>query len=376
MEENDVTIGGMDGKMLRNVLNHFPLHDIRSTLAFVNSKWRETALDATPSPDDYLTTLEEDRIPCAIELLGKQKKDLNSIFTLVRQNTNLQNAISDVRVQQRVADAQQQVVDDPTIENCSRLFNCALDDYEATGKQVPAKLQHIARRILLITQQQQLNEQTNVDDNEEEQPRRRQQQQQGVFSLKYFDNAKKTKTIQLQMKTTTRSCKPTASARSKQEQIRRKTKAVEDTITERLGVNNSDENRLKVLQQIAKNNGLTFFDSSEMVFSFDECFTLLHKANLSINQLCIVASFIRLMRPVLKGVLWPNRLKKGLCDLIGEDNLEFIVKQLPLIVSKKEDKWSNRPFWYLLRPAELAQRLWNEQYWMVHLKKALNSVSF
>lgn len=122
-------------------------------------------------------------------------------------------------------------------------------------------------------------------------------------------------------------------------------------------MNNSDENRLKVLQQIAKNNGLSFFDSSEMVFSFDECFTLLHKANLSINQLCIVASFIRLMRPVLKGVLWPNRLKKGLCDLIGEGNLEFIVKQLPLIVSKKEDKWSNRPFWYLLRPAELAQRL-------------------
>eukprot|EP00985_Skeletonema_marinoi_P022168 scaffold13998_cov173-Skeletonema_marinoi.AAC.2 len=32
MEENDVTIGGMEGKMLRNVvLNHFPLHDIRST---------------------------------------------------------------------------------------------------------------------------------------------------------------------------------------------------------------------------------------------------------------------------------------------------------------------------------------------------------
>eukprot|EP00984_Skeletonema_dohrnii_P017965 scaffold8285_cov130-Skeletonema_dohrnii-CCMP3373.AAC.1 len=55
MEENDVTIGGMDGKMLRNLFNHFPLHDIRSTLACVNSKWRETALDATPSPDDYLT---------------------------------------------------------------------------------------------------------------------------------------------------------------------------------------------------------------------------------------------------------------------------------------------------------------------------------
>ena len=36
MEENDVTVGGMDGKMLRNVFNHFPLHDIRSTLACVN----------------------------------------------------------------------------------------------------------------------------------------------------------------------------------------------------------------------------------------------------------------------------------------------------------------------------------------------------
>ena len=85
MEENDVTIGGMDGKMLRNVvLNHFPLHDIRSTLACVNSKWRETALDATPSPDDYLTTIEEDRIPCAVEFLGQQKEKvsgLNSIET-------------------------------------------------------------------------------------------------------------------------------------------------------------------------------------------------------------------------------------------------------------------------------------------------------
>eukprot|EP00969_Alexandrium_andersonii_P055942 2465600-Alexandrium_andersonii.AAC.1 len=67
MEENDVTIG-----------DHFPLHDIRSTLACVNSKWRETALDATPSPDDYLTTLEEDRIPCAIEFLGQQKEQVET----------------------------------------------------------------------------------------------------------------------------------------------------------------------------------------------------------------------------------------------------------------------------------------------------------
>eukprot|EP00985_Skeletonema_marinoi_P012881 scaffold6298_cov138-Skeletonema_marinoi.AAC.5 len=78
MEENDVTICGMDGKMLRNVFNHFPLHDIRSTLACVNSKWRETALDATPSPDDYLTTLEEDRILCAIEFLGQQKEQVET----------------------------------------------------------------------------------------------------------------------------------------------------------------------------------------------------------------------------------------------------------------------------------------------------------
>ena len=109
-----------------------------------------------------------------------------------------------------------------------------------------------------MTQQRQ-NEQIHAEDEDEEQPRRkRQQQQQQIIPLKYFDNAKKTKTIQLQVKTTTRSCKPTASSRSKQEQIRRKTKAVEDTITERLGVNNSDENRLKVLQQIAKNNGYQY----------------------------------------------------------------------------------------------------------------------
>eukprot|EP00984_Skeletonema_dohrnii_P010412 scaffold4050_cov88-Skeletonema_dohrnii-CCMP3373.AAC.4 len=66
--------------MLRNVFNHFPLHDIRSTLACVNSKWRETALDATPSPDDYLTTLEEDRIPCAIEFLGQQKEQVETYW--------------------------------------------------------------------------------------------------------------------------------------------------------------------------------------------------------------------------------------------------------------------------------------------------------
>ena len=41
-------------------------------------------MDATPSPDDYLTTIEEDRIPCAVEFLGQQKEKvsgLNSIET-------------------------------------------------------------------------------------------------------------------------------------------------------------------------------------------------------------------------------------------------------------------------------------------------------
>ena len=35
-------------------------------------------MDATPSPDDYLTTLEEDRIPCAIEFLGQQKEQVKT----------------------------------------------------------------------------------------------------------------------------------------------------------------------------------------------------------------------------------------------------------------------------------------------------------
>ena len=138
--------------------------------------------------------------------------------------------------------------------------------------------------------------------------------------------------------------------------IRRITDAIERAITERLGVNDSDEIRQKVLQQLASNNGFTLLDSSKTVFTFDECFTVLHRANLSINQLCIVASFIRHMRPVFKGILWPNQLKQGLCDLIGKDNLEFFMKQLPLIISKSEDKWANRPFWCLNRPAELLLR--------------------
>lgn len=182
-EENNVTIGGIDGKLLRNVYDYFSLQDIRSTFAGVNNMWRQTAKDARPSPDDYVTALEEGKIPCVIEFLGQQEEPVSSlefIFTLVRQNTNIQNAISDVRVQQRVAAARQEVVDAPTIENCTRLLNCALDECEAKGKPLPLALQSMTRRILLLAQQQQLNEESNVDDNEEEQPRRK--QQKGGFS--------------------------------------------------------------------------------------------------------------------------------------------------------------------------------------------------
>mmetsp|Transcript_4914 Transcript_4914/g.6192 ORF Transcript_4914/g.6192 Transcript_4914/m.6192 type:complete len:540 (+) Transcript_4914:904-2523(+) len=63
------------------------------------------------------------------------------------------------------------------------------------------------------------------------------------------------------------------------------------------------------------------------------------------------------MRPELKGLLWPNQLKKGLSDLLKDGMLEFIVKQLPLIVSKSEDKWAIRAYWCLKYPALLAQML-------------------
>eukprot|EP00985_Skeletonema_marinoi_P034064 scaffold42936_cov6096-Skeletonema_marinoi.AAC.1 len=72
---------------------------------------------------------------------------------------------------------------------------------------------------------------------------------------------------------------------------------------------------------------------------------------------CTVARFINIMRPELKGLLWPNQLKKGLSDLLKDGMLEFIVKQLPLIVSKSEDKWAIRAYWCLKYPALLAQML-------------------
>ena len=179
-------------------------------------------MDAAPSPDDYLATLGEEYIPSAIEILGKkeeQETGLSLIFSLVRQNSSLQNAIGDVRVQQRVADAKQQVVNAPTIDNCLHLFNCALDNLEANREEAPVSMQHFARRIILMTQQRQ-NEQIHAEDEDEEQPRRkRQQQQQQIIPLKYHDSAKKTKTMNLQVTTMTRSCKPTANAKTKQQHI-------------------------------------------------------------------------------------------------------------------------------------------------------------
>lgn len=74
--------------------------------------------------------------------------------------------------------------------------------------------------------------------------------------------------MNLQVTTMTRSCKPTANAKTKQQHIRRITDAIERAITERLGVNDSDEIRQKVLQQLASNNGFTLLDSSKTVFIY------------------------------------------------------------------------------------------------------------
>ena len=121
MEDNDITIDDLDGKMLHIGFNCFRLNEMRRTVAGVNRKWREMALDAAPSPDDYLATLGQGYIPSTIEkILGKQQEQetgMSLIFSLVRQNSSLQNAIGDVRVQQRVVDAKQQVVNAPTIDN-------------------------------------------------------------------------------------------------------------------------------------------------------------------------------------------------------------------------------------------------------------------
>ena len=70
------------------VLTLFSSEPYIHTVAGVSRKWRETALDAAPSPDDYLATLGEEYIPSAIEILGKkeeQETGLSLIFSLVRQ---------------------------------------------------------------------------------------------------------------------------------------------------------------------------------------------------------------------------------------------------------------------------------------------------
>ena len=349
IEENVVTADVFNGKLVQDIFKYLHVSDMKRSVACVNRKWRRAVLDAIPSPEDYLASLHENHIPTTIEILGQQKEKqigLNHIFTLVHQNTSIHNAIRDVRHNEFSQSAEQNVVDAPTVANCVRHLHIALDEIENTNEKITVAMQSLARRIILMAHQQQ-NDEAETEEAGEGQPRR--PRRKNIVPLKYTDNANKVRTFHVQIRAMSRSCNSTSSARAKQEYVRRITAVVEDDVTNRLGVNDTVENRLKVFQQLAKNNDLVLLDSSKMKFTFSECFSLLTKANLSINQLCTVAQFIRLMRPDLKGLLWPNQLKKGLCDLIGEGNLKFIVKQLPLIVSKSEDKWAIRAFWCLLR---------------------------
>jgi hypothetical protein len=100
------TADDLDSETLQHILNHLPAYDMMHSAPRVSRKWRKAALDVVPPPDSYLESLPEEHIPGAVQFLGQQQDGLSHIFTLVRQNTSLQNAIGDVAIRaikQRVA---------------------------------------------------------------------------------------------------------------------------------------------------------------------------------------------------------------------------------------------------------------------------------
>ena len=253
IEEDVVTADDLNGEVVQDIFKYLHLSDMKRAVACVNRKWRQAVLDAVPSPEDYLASLRENHIPTTIEILGQQKEQqigLNHIFTLVHQNTSIHNAIRDVRHHEFSRSVEQNVVNAPTVANCVQHLHIVLDEIENTDEKISVAMQSLARRIILMAHQQQ-NDETETEEAEEGQPRR--PREKNIIRLKYTDNANKVRTFHVQIRAISRSCNSTSSARAKQEYFRRITAAVEDDVTNRLGINDTVENRLKVFQQLAKN---------------------------------------------------------------------------------------------------------------------------
>ena len=103
IEEDVVTADDLlNGKVVQEIFKYLHVSDMKRSVACVNSKWRRAVLDAVPSSEDYLVSLREGHIPIAIEILSQQKEQetgLGNIFTLVRRNSHIQNAIIEVAPQ-------------------------------------------------------------------------------------------------------------------------------------------------------------------------------------------------------------------------------------------------------------------------------------
>ena len=257
IEEDAVTVDDLNGKVLQYIFNYLHVSDMKR-VACVNSKWKRAVLDAVQSPEDYLASLQEDHIPITIEILSQQKEQetgLGNIFTLVRQNPHAKNAITDAAPRLRVAKA-------PTVDNCLKLLNHMLNKIEDEKGKIPVAVQDLARRVIMILDQEQQQQNEAAETAVEADEKHKQPQQQEGVQLKYYDNLKRVRTCNVQIITETRSCKPTSSTKIKQQYIRRVANDVQNKVTERLGVNDTVENRLKVFQQLVSHhlNGASTFN--------------------------------------------------------------------------------------------------------------------
>jgi len=224
-EEGDATRGpasadDLESATLQHIFNFLRLDDTRQTPAGVSRKWRQASKAVVPCKDDYLETLREDHIPSAIAIFGRRKNniDLSHIFTLVQQNTSLQNAIGDQAIKLRLVDA-------PTIENCLQLLDRAVDNAVENDKEVSPAVQSFMHRTLLKLQQQHEKKMEEAEEQQQQQlqqqqQRRRHRQQQQVIPIKYFDNGNRIRTCTLQVRKNQRSCGSTSTDKAKQEYIR------------------------------------------------------------------------------------------------------------------------------------------------------------
>jgi len=239
-EEGDATRGpasadDLESATLQHIFNFLRLDDTRQTPAGVSRKWRQASMAVVPCKDDYLETLREDHIPSAIAIFGRRKNniDLSHIFTLVQQNTSLQNAIGDQAIKLRLVDA-------PTIENCLQLLDRAVDNAVENDKEVSPAVQSFMHRMLLKLQKQHEKKMEEAEEQQQQQPRQQQQrrrhrQQQQVIPIKYFDNGNRIRTCTLQVRKNQRSCGSTSTDKAKQEYIRQIAVATGNSINDLLG---------------------------------------------------------------------------------------------------------------------------------------------